>query len=75
MGSTSVIIKQEMDFHDSYEVIEDMVNVSQIEQKANRLTETFKMLNYDKLKQPEKDKLRMALTELRKTIDLILNNL
>jgi len=64
-----------MDFHDSYEVIEDMVNVSQIEQKANRLTETFKMLNYDKLKQPEKDKLRMALTELRKTIDLILNNL
>lgn len=70
-----VIVKQEMNFQDSYEMIQDLVGVSQIEQKAARLSETFHSLNYERMKQPEKDKLRSTLIELRERIDAILNTL
>jgi len=70
-----VIVKQEMNFQDAYEIIEDLISVSQIEQKAARLSETFRSLNYERMKQPEKDKLRSTLIELRERIDAILNTL
>lgn len=68
-----VIIKQEINFNDSYEIIEDLISVSQIEQKTSRLLETFRSFNYERLKQPEKDKLKSTLVELRETIDVILD--
>lgn len=70
-----VIVKQEMTFQDSYGIIEDLISISQIEQKAFRLSETFRSLNYERLDQPEKDKLRSTLIDLRETIDTILNTL
>lgn len=70
-----VIVKQEMNFQDSYEIIENLISVSQIEQKAARLSETFLSLNYERMKQPEKEKLRSTLIELRERIDAILNTL
>lgn len=70
-----VIVKQEINFQDSYEIIENLISISQIEQKAARLSQTFRSLNYERMKQPEKDKLRSTLIELRERIDAILNNL
>ena len=70
-----VIVKQEMTFQDSYEIIGDLVSISQIEQKATRLSETFRSLNCEQMKQPEKDKLRNTLTNLREAIDAILDTL
>jgi ParB family chromosome partitioning protein len=70
-----VIIKQEMNFQESYAIIEDLISVSQIEQKAARLSETFRSLNYERMKQSEKDKLRSTLVELRERIDAILSSL
>ena len=70
-----VIIKQEMNFQESYEVIEDLVSISQIEQKVVRLMDTFRSINYDRLKQQERDRMRGTLTELRETINKILRTL
>jgi len=70
-----VIVNQEMTFQDSYEIIGDLISISQIEQKAIRLSETFGSLNTEKMQQPEKDKLRSTLINLREAIDSILNNL
>ncbi len=70
-----VIVKQEINFNDSYEIIEDLISVSQIEQKTFRLLETFRSLNCERLKQPERDKLRGTLLEIRTEIDIILNSL
>jgi len=70
-----VVVKQELDFKESYEVIEDLVSVSKVEQKVSRLSETFRTLNYKKMKKDEKKRLRATLIELRGSIDEILKNL
>jgi len=73
--ATRVIVEQEMDFRESYEVIENLVNVSKVEEKALRLTETFRSFRYNALTETERVRLRNALIELRETIDDILRNL
>ena len=70
-----VIVKQEINFHDSYEIIEDLISISQLQQKATRFSETLRSFKHEHMKQPEKDKIRSALTELRDTIDAILRSL
>lgn len=70
-----IIIKHEMDFQTAYDMIEDLVNVSKVDQKITRLCESIRILQYNKLKQLEKEKLRSSLTELRATIDHILERL
>ena len=70
-----IVLRQEMDFREAYELIEDLINVSKVEEKAVRLSETFRSLKYDALKKKEKDKLRGVLLDLRDTINRILRNL
>lgn len=70
-----VIVKQEINFQDSYEIIEDLIGILQLQQKATRFSETLRSFKYEHMKQPEKDKIRSALTELRDTIDTILRSL
>jgi ParB family chromosome partitioning protein len=69
-----VIVKQELNFQDAYEIIEDLVSISQLQQKATRFSETLRSFQYEHMKQPEKDKIRSTLTELRDTIDAILRS-
>lgn len=70
-----VIVKQEMNFQDAYEIVEDLVSISQIQQKATHFSETLRSFQYEHMKQTEKDKIRNTLTELRDTIDAILRSL
>ncbi len=70
-----VVVKQELDFKESYEVIEDLVNISKVEQKASHLLYTFRTLDYKKMKKDEKKRLRSTLIELRKSIDEVLKDL
>lgn len=70
-----VIVKQEMNFQDAYEIVEDLVSISQLQQKTTRFSETLRSYQYEHMKQPEKDKIRSTLTELRDTIDAILRSL
>jgi len=70
----SVIVKQEMNFQDAYEKVEDLVSISQLQKKATRFSETIRSFQYEHMKQPEKDKMRSTLTELRDTIDAILRS-
>jgi len=70
-----VIVKQELNFQDSYAIIEDLVSISQLQQKATRFSETLRSFQYDHMKRPEKDKIRSTLTELRDTIDAVLRSL
>lgn len=70
-----VIVKQEMNFQDAYEIVEDLVSISQLQQKATRFSETLRSFQYEHMKQLEKDKIRSTLTELRDTIDAILRSL
>ena len=69
-----VIVKQEMNFQDAYEIVEGLVSISQIQQKATRFSETLRSFQYEHMKQTEKDKIRSTLTELRDTIDAILRS-
>lgn len=70
-----VIVKQEIDFQDSYEIIEDLISTSQLERKALRFSETIRSIHYENMKQTEKDKIRRTLTELKDAIDTILHSL
>ena len=70
-----IVVRQEMGFREAYGLVEDLINVSKVEEKAVRLSETFRSLKYDALKKKEKDKLRAVLLDLRDTINRILRNL
>ena len=70
-----IVIRQEMDFREAYGLVEDLINVSKVEEKAVRLSAIFRSLKYDALKKKEKDKLRAVLLDLRDTINRILRNL
>lgn len=70
-----IVVRQEMGFREAYGLVEDLINVSKVEEKAARLSETFRSLKYDALKKKEKDKLRAVLLDLRDTINRILRNL
>ncbi|MCK4828747.1 ParB/RepB/Spo0J family partition protein, partial [bacterium] len=70
-----VLVKQEIDFQDSYEIVEDLISLSQLQRKVTRFSETLRSIHYDNMKPPEKDQIRSTLTELRDTIDAILQSL
>ncbi len=70
-----VIINQELDFQGCYDIIEDLISVSQIQRKATIFSETIRSFQYKNMKQPEKDKIKSTLIELRDTIDDILHSL
>ncbi len=70
-----VIVKQEVNFQDSYEIIEDLISISQLQSKAVRFSETIRSVHYENMQQPERDKIKSTLTELRDTIDAILRSL
>jgi ParB family transcriptional regulator, chromosome partitioning protein len=70
-----VISKHEISLIESYAIIEDFINISQIETKTIRLVETFRSFDYRRLKQPEKDRFRSTLIELKDTIEAIIKAL
>jgi len=70
-----VVIRQEIDFLEAYGKVEDLINVSKVEEKTIRLTETFHSFKYDTFKKRERDKLRKVLLDLRDAINRILENL
>jgi len=70
-----VIINQEMDFRESYEYVDDLVNISKIESKSIKLNESIRTIDIPKLKTHEKRRLKQILKELRESIDQILRQL
>ncbi len=70
-----VIIDQEMDFRESYEYVDDLVNISKIESKSIKLNESIRTIDIPKLKTHEKRRLKQILKELRESIDQILRQL
>lgn len=70
-----VIVDQELDFREAFEMITDLLDISKVEQKAAHLSETFRSVKYDKLTKKERDKLKATLIELRDRIDLIIKEL
>jgi len=70
-----VIVKQEINFNDAYEIIENLINISQLHQKATHFSETLRSFQYENVNQSEKDKIRSTLIELRNTINAILRSL
>jgi len=70
-----VIIDHEMNFEEAYTAIEDLENLSKIDQKASQLSTVFSSFDYKKLKKSEKEKLKSTLIELKHNIEKILENL
>lgn len=70
-----VIIDHELNFEEAYTAIEDLENLSKIDQKASQLSTVFSSFDYKKLKKSEKEKLKSTLIELKHNIEKILENL
>jgi len=77
--SKAVIVRQEMTLKESYEAIEDAVNITKVAEKSERLSQTFRTLSPEGLRErlgkDETKRFRSILLGLRKSIDLILERL
>ncbi len=70
-----VLVKQEVNFQDSYEIIEDLVSIAQLQTKVVRFSEMLRSFKYEHMKQTEREKVRKNLIELRDNIDVIIQEL
>lgn len=78
--ANKVIVDQTMNLKESYDAIEDLVNLSKVEKNVMKLTETFRSYNLNinvlkRRKSEDREAFKTTLIELKKTIDDILGNL